>query len=139
MYETEYALLGGDKKQMRTTEDTLRVIREGLPIKMVEAAVKALEVSKNELVPLIGLNLRSYQRKKNAGHLTAQQSEHTLAMMSVLTNATEYFGTREVALKWLKTPQMIFSNQEAIDYLDTMTGIDFVNDVINRMKYGMTA
>ncbi|WP_419904247.1 antitoxin Xre/MbcA/ParS toxin-binding domain-containing protein [Kiloniella sp.] len=139
MYATEYALLGGDAKAMRTTESSLNVIREGLPVRMIDQAVTVLHLAKGDLVPLIGVNLRSLQRKKEADHLTPQQSEHTLAILRVLTSATEYFNDKKTALKWMKTPQVIFGNKSAFMYLDTMTGIDFVNDVITRMKYGMTA
>ncbi|MEH6631376.1 MAG: antitoxin Xre/MbcA/ParS toxin-binding domain-containing protein [Halopseudomonas aestusnigri] len=139
MYATEYALLGGDTKVMKTTESSLNVIRTGLPVSMVDEAVSVLRLSKGDLVPLIGANLRSLQRKKNTDHLTPQQSEHTLAIMSVLTSATEYFNDRKTALTWMKSPQVILGNKTAFEYLDTMSGINFVNDVIARMKFGMTA
>ncbi|KKJ78716.1 hypothetical protein WH95_01145 [Kiloniella litopenaei] len=139
MYATEYALLGGDTQVMSTTESSLNVIRKGLPVSMVDQAVSVLHLPKGELVPLIGANLRSLQRKKDSDHLTPQQSEHTLAIISVLTNATEYFEDQKIALNWMKTPQVIFGNKTAFEYLDTMSGISFVNDVLNRMKFGMTA
>ncbi|MFD2206041.1 antitoxin Xre/MbcA/ParS toxin-binding domain-containing protein [Kiloniella antarctica] len=139
MYATEYALLGGNAKAMDTTENALNVIREGLPVDMIDHAGDVLCVTKSDLVPLIGGNLRSFQRKKKDSHLTPQQSEHTLAIIGVLTSATEYFSDRETALTWMKTPQMVLGNKSAFSYLDTMAGISFVNDIINRMKYGMTA
>ncbi|KLN61541.1 hypothetical protein WH96_03970 [Kiloniella spongiae] len=142
MYATEYALLGGNAKAMSTTENALNVIRQGLPVDMIDHAGDVLRVAKGDLVPLIGANLRSIQRKKGGeggGNLTPQQSEHTLAIMGVLTSATDYFNDREAALEWMKTPQIALGNKSAFSYLDTMAGISFVNDIINRMKYGMTA
>ncbi|WP_421783915.1 type II toxin-antitoxin system Xre/ParS family antitoxin [Kiloniella litopenaei] len=139
MYATEYALLGGNAKAMNTTENALNVIRQGLPVDMIDHAGDVLRVPKGDLVPLIGANLRSIQRKKGDGNLTPQQSEHTLAIMGVLTAATDYFNDREVALEWMKTPQIALGNKSAFSYLDTMAGISFVNDLLNRMKYGMTA
>ncbi|WP_372737047.1 antitoxin Xre/MbcA/ParS toxin-binding domain-containing protein [Neptunomonas sp.] len=52
-------------------------------------------------------------------------------------SATEYFGDEDQAKKWMHTPQVIFGNKSNIEYLDTMTGIGYVSDIINRMKYGM--
>lgn len=43
------------------------------------------------------------------------------------------------SLVWLKTPHVMFGNQTPLSYLDTMTGIEYVQDVINRLKHGMTA
>lgn len=138
MYAEEYKLLGGNAEKMKSTMDALQVIREGLPVSMIDEAVKVLNLTKMDLVPLIGANIRSVQRNKGA-HLTPQQSEHTLAMVGVLQHAAEYFGDINTAREWLKSQQVIFGNKSAIDYFDTMTGIEYVNDIINRMKHGMTA
>ncbi len=138
MYSVAYKTLGGDAKRMSTTESALRVIREGLPMTMFDTATETVGSQKAIFAALIGASLRSLQRKKE-GHLTPQQSEHTLAIINVYTSATEYFGNKEQAKKWMNTPQIIFGDKSGFEYLDTMTGIEYVSDVINRMKYGMTA
>ncbi|MFT5164574.1 MAG: putative toxin-antitoxin system antitoxin component (TIGR02293 family) [Alteromonadaceae bacterium] len=62
-----------------------------------------------------------------------------MALLSVKNEAVVYFGAQDTALTWLKTPQAIFGNQTPLSYLDTMTGIEYVRDLINRLKHGMTA
>lgn len=138
MYQIEYSSLGGNADDMFNAEGTLRVIRKGLPVNMVAKAAQILHIGKTEFAPLIGLSTRSLQRNKEK-RLTPQQSEHTLALLSVKNEAAAYFGAQDTALTWLKTPQLIFGNQTPLSYLDTMTGIEYVHDVITRLKHGMTA
>ena len=138
MYSVEYSSLGGNADEMFNAESTLRVIRKGLPVNMVAIAAQILHIGKTEFAPLIGLSTRSLQRNKEK-RLTPQQSEHTLALLSVKNEAAAYFGAQDTALIWLKAPQVIFGNQTPLSYLDTMTGIEYVQDVITRLKHGMTA
>ncbi len=138
MYAHEYTLLGGNASEMENTESSLMAIRHGLPLAMVDEAAKVLGINKGDLGSLIGLSIRSLQRNK-AKRLSPQQSEHTLAVLKVFNEASAYFGDQATALTWLKTPQVYFGEHEPLSYLDTMTGIDIILDVINRLKHGMTA
>jgi len=139
MYSAAYQALGGDPAAMHTTERALKVIRQGLPVSMLDEATRTLGANRADIASLIGTTVRSIQRKKATDPLTPQQSEHTLAIVSVYASAADYFGDRDKARLWMQTPQVIFGNQTAFSYLDTMTGIEFVSDVLTRMKYGMTA
>jgi putative toxin-antitoxin system antitoxin component (TIGR02293 family) len=139
MYEKAYAILGGKPQLMRDTSKALEVIREGLQLSTIEKATDALQINQKSFITLIGGTVRSFQRRKSEDRMNAQQSEHTLAILNLVTEAEEYFGDRTKALSWMKAKKLALGNQSPLDYCDTMTGIEFVADEINKLKFGMTA
>ena len=141
MYEQAYKMLGGKIALMSNLDSSLDVIRKGLPIAMVDTAIKLLDMNKNQFPPLIGLNLRSLQRKKKVEEqrLTSIQSERTLMIIALLAQGEEYFGDRKSTIKWLNEPSIAFGQKAPIDMLDTVVGTEAVADTLNRLAYGMTA
>ncbi|OUS28062.1 hypothetical protein A9Q98_07935 [Thalassotalea sp. 42_200_T64] len=141
MYSTAYKMLGGKPAEVNTLGQTLKVIREGLPLEMMDKATVILGVSTKEFVPMLGMNIRSFQRnKKNeAWRLTPLQSEQALKITELVAQANNYFGDHEIALKWLNTPSNAFAKKCPIDLLDTSAGIEAVSEKINALAYGMTA
>ncbi|WP_028022587.1 type II RES/Xre toxin-antitoxin system antitoxin [Enterovibrio calviensis] len=140
MYAEQLVSLGLVKKGQVINQDTeLDIIRHGLSVKHARKVMKDMAMSSGEWVGLIGLSPRSLQRKSDSDLLTPSQSEKTLAIRRVVDLAVDYYGSRPVALDWLKTPQVAFGGKAAVDYLDTNTGIQYVETILNRLIHGMTA
>ncbi|RXJ74546.1 hypothetical protein CS022_02945 [Veronia nyctiphanis] len=140
MYSAQLQSLGIIKKGQVINQDAeLDIIRHGLTVKHARKVMVDMALTNTEWVALIGLSARSMQRKSDVDVLTPSQSEKTLAIRRVLDLATEYFEDRNIALDWLKTPQAIFGGKAALDYLDTNTGIQYVETVLYRLMHGMTA
>lgn len=141
MYSAAYKMLGGKSRDMASLTSSLNVIRQGLPIAMIETATDLLEMKKAEFSPLIGLNIRSMQRKKKTAEqrLSPQQSEHTLMIIELLAQGESYFGDRQICLKWLNQPNVAFGEVAPVDLFDTVAGIEAVSDTLNRLAHGFTA
>ncbi|KXF83227.1 type II RES/Xre toxin-antitoxin system antitoxin [Enterovibrio coralii] len=140
MYAEQLLSLGVVKKGQVINQDTeLEIIRHGLSVKHARKVMKDMAMTSGEWVSLIGLSPRSLQRKSDTDLLTPSQSEKTLAIRRVVDLAVDYYGDRKTALDWLKTPQVAFGGKSAIDYLDTNTGIQYVETILNRLMHGMTA
>ena len=141
MYSTAYKMLGGKPSEVNTLGQTLKIIRAGLPIDMLDKATDLLGLTTKEFVPMLGMNVRSFQRNKKdlTWRLNPLQSEQALKITELVAHANNYFGDHDVALKWLKTPNNAFSKKRPIELLDTSAGIEAVSDKINALAYGMTA
>ncbi len=105
---------------------------------MLDKEVIIMGVTKKQFSPLVGISPRSSQRNA-ASRLSPQQSEHMLMIIDTLAKGEEYFGEREKALQWLKSPSPAFNGQPPISLFDTVTGIKAVSDTINKLAHGMTA
>ena len=108
MYSTAYKMLGGKPSDVNTLGQTLNVIRAGLPIAMMDKATDILGLTTKEFVPMLGMNIRSFQRNKkdDAWRLNPLQSEQALKITELVAQANNYFGDHDVALKWLNTPSL---------------------------------
>lgn len=141
MYSTAYKMLGGKPSDVKTLDQTLNVIRTGLPVGMMDKATLMLGLTSKEFLPMLGMNVRSFQRNKKdkSWRLNPLQSEQALKITELVAFADDYFGDHDVTLKWLNTPSNAFSKKRPIELLDTSTGIEAVLDKINLLAYGMTA
>jgi uncharacterized protein (DUF2384 family) len=55
----------------------------------------------------------------------------------VYVRATEIFGSRDEAVRWLTQPALGLDQQRPIDLLQTPAGVKLVKDFLGRLKYGV--
>ncbi|MCL9783289.1 DUF2384 domain-containing protein [Vibrio sp. S4M6] len=141
MYRSAYEMLGGDKDEVHSVSDSLMLIRNGLPVTVLEKGTSILGVTKAEYARMIGVNLRSLQRKQKekGATLSPTSSEHALMLTDLVKQADEYFGDRDATLRWLNRPSIAFGKESPLSMCDTVTGISIVIEEINKLKYGLTA
>lgn len=58
-------------------------------------------------------------------------------IVDVTARAIEVFGTREKALRWLKTPVRSLDDQTPISLLKNPEGVDRVQDILGRVEHGI--
>jgi uncharacterized protein (DUF2384 family) len=51
----------------------------------------------------------------------------------------EVFGTKEKFEQWLNTENFFFDKKSPVSFLNTVTGIRFVNDRLTAIEYGDNA
>jgi putative toxin-antitoxin system antitoxin component (TIGR02293 family) len=59
------------------------------------------------------------------------------ALVSVTARAIEVLGTREKALRWLRTPIRSLGDRTPLSQLETPDGITRVEDVLGRIEHGV--
>lgn len=112
----------------------IELIRQGLTAEMLTNAMTFTGLSRRELETVLGVKLRLHDKL-----LPAIATERVLMLISTIQAGTEYFGTQDKMLLWLKTPNMAFANQQPITLLDTIIGIDMITATITKLSHGMTA
>jgi putative toxin-antitoxin system antitoxin component (TIGR02293 family) len=83
----------------------------------------------------------SHQREADRAqaHVTAAES-HTVDLDGIVTvtaRAIEIFGTREKAIRWLRTPLPSLADRTPLSMLNTADGIERVEDVLGRIEQGV--
>jgi putative toxin-antitoxin system antitoxin component (TIGR02293 family) len=58
-------------------------------------------------------------------------------IVEVTARATEVFGTREKALRWLNTPVRSPGDQTPLSLLETPEGVAQVQDTLGRVEHGV--
>lgn len=62
--------------------------------------------------------------------------EHILMLTALYKHGVSVFESTENFNTWLKTPNIFFDNQKPIDFLDTISGLRFVDDRLVALEYG---
>lgn len=86
----------------------------------------------------LGIPLRTLTRRlSQASVLTPVESDPTVRMARVYANAIEMIGDEAKAIDWLSTPSRALGGERPIDQLDTNTDARMVEDVLDRIAYGV--
>ncbi|OFY94842.1 MAG: hypothetical protein A2491_17890 [Bacteroidetes bacterium RIFOXYC12_FULL_35_7] len=62
--------------------------------------------------------------------------EQILLLLSLIRHGIEVLGSTKDFDNWLNTPNYFFDNRTPISFLNTVTGIRFVDDRISAIEYG---
>jgi putative toxin-antitoxin system antitoxin component (TIGR02293 family) len=140
-------LLGGRRVLRRTMESPLDAhdaLEHGLPsealVYMVER-LKSLGSNRESLEKAVGMSLRTFQRRRDAGSkpLSQEQSARTWKFAEILNKATEVFGSQQEAERWMEQPAIALEQRRPIDLLTTPAGVELVEDLLVRLEYGVYA
>jgi putative toxin-antitoxin system antitoxin component (TIGR02293 family) len=103
----------------------LRAIPEGIPVLQV--------------LPVFGISLRTYMRLKSEPDklLDPEQSGRVWRFAELLAKTEDILGSHQNAVDWMMATSMALEGRRPIDLLTTPVGAQLVDDVVERMRYGV--
>jgi putative toxin-antitoxin system antitoxin component (TIGR02293 family) len=114
------------------------IIERGLPLASLSAltqdAITAEEVDRL-IVPRRTL---SHRRAENQP-LSRIESERAIRVASIIALAEDTFGDKDKADAWLRRSTTVLRGKRPIDLLDNEVGARLVEQLLNRIAYGMAA
>ncbi|NDC41039.1 MAG: DUF2384 domain-containing protein [Chitinophagia bacterium] len=78
--------------------------------------------------------LRTYRQPENK--FKEHLKEHLVLLLSLMKHGTEVFGDSKAFDNWLDTNNFFFDNEAPKSYLNTITGIRYVDGRLTAMAYG---
>lgn len=94
------------------------------------------EEIKRIIVETFATSVRSFAREsKRAGEI--DQVDILQNAVDVTARAVEVFGTREKALRWLKTPVRSLGDRTPLSLLSNAQGAAQVQDILGRVEHGV--
>jgi putative toxin-antitoxin system antitoxin component (TIGR02293 family) len=133
-------LLGGPgvlRARISSELDLARVIAEGLPTGVVNAAVEHGLLSSAEVERYVVPRRTLAHRRKLRSPLSAEESDRLARIIRVVAIATETLGDPDKASKWLRRPNRALGNRVPLELLVTTTGARLVEDVLGRISTGV--
>lgn len=126
-----------DNKQ--STVAVHETLHAGLPRRALLRAMQWMPVSNTVLLPVFGISERTYMRVRAEPdkRLDSEQSERLWRFAAVLAKAEDVLGSRQRAEEWMLHPAMALENRRPLDLLTTHIGAQLVDDVIERMRFGV--
>ncbi len=115
-------------------------LETGLPFKVLESLRDATGLSLAEVAARTRISDRTLARRKREGRFNLDESERILRIATVFERAVGLFeGDQAAAMRWLQTPRDVFGGVSALEFAETEVGAREVEDVIERIEYGVIA
>lgn len=86
---------------------------------------------------ILSVSVKTIERKGLHDTLDKQLSSHALEIAKVLQHAFEVFEDEEKVKRWIAKPNRALNSKKPIELLDTLTGINLVNDILGRIEEGV--
>lgn len=111
--------------------------KKGLKPEAVFDFMRISGLPSSQLEDTLNKSLKTFQNyREKKTNLDAVTSEKLLRLFALYSRGTGVFGTTDAFTDWLSRPAYGIGNQVPQDLMDTITGIDLINDELNRIAYG---
>jgi len=126
--------------QIENKDEMHALIKHGMPIRIADNLKSLLSLGDNDLAQILGITSKTLQRKRKArAALTPVESDRLYRVQAIFALAVKVLGSPEDAKEWLSTPQIDLRDRMPLELLTTSAGASLVEEVLNRMEYGILA
>ncbi len=119
------------------THDLIAAVKRGLSTTVFEGLAARLGVSEAELAGVTGITSSTLLRRKRAGRLSAEESEHVLRVAALLDVASRLFEGVEEGSAWMRGANAALGGASPLAYADTELGAREVENLLGRIAYGV--
>ncbi len=108
--------------ELSGTPELIGAVRRGLPYSVFERVRDTLGVSAQTLAGLIGVPVRTLNKRKHEGRFSSEESDNLLRVVRVMSKTFDFFDEPQAARAWLGAPKRAFDGDTLLLLLDTVTG-----------------
>ncbi|MBY0066197.1 MULTISPECIES: antitoxin Xre/MbcA/ParS toxin-binding domain-containing protein [Empedobacter] len=97
-----------------------------------------LSTLKDEIISSwLNITTRTYRNYKTKDvSLKDNTKEHIVLLISLYKHGMEVFNTKDDFEKWLTTPNVLLDKKSPADFLDTVSGLKFIDNRLTAIEYG---
>ena len=117
--------------------DLIAVSRAGISKKAVATMAKNLTVNQDQLLAILHISRRTWQRYKDEQLLPQDVSERALQLARLYEQGEDTFGIAWKFQGWINQPSLLFGGERPIDLLNTQFGFEAVRDELIRIDWGV--
>jgi uncharacterized protein (DUF2384 family) len=93
-----------------------------------------------EISQWLDLSEKTYRTHKTTGKVTRPLlQEHIVTLLSLFKHGRKIFGSPERFKDWLNKENFHFNKKAPITFIDTISGIKFIDDRLTGLEYGDNA
>ena len=112
-------------------------VRRGLPVRALDQLARELRVERSFLATVLGVSLRTLQRKAGENQrLSAAASDRLARVRRILDLATEVLGAQEKGVRWLSSKSRALDGEVPLQMLDTDMGTQRVQQELRQIEFG---
>lgn len=125
---------------MGTVRDDFQVVYQvgkGVHVNRFDQLLEKTGLQKQVLAGLLGMDPRTIDNyRKQSRSFAALEGELLLKLDSLFDFGGDVFGSNEDFKAWLYSPAFALQDRKPIDFLNTSTGVDLVEQALQRMVHG---
>lgn len=112
-------------------------VRRGLPVRALDHLASLLRVDRAELAGVLGVSLRTLQRKAGEdARLDPAVSDRLARVRRILDLATDVLGERSKGAHWLTSRSRALGGEIPLHMLDTDLGTQQVQEELRQIEFG---
>lgn len=107
-------------------------------IEFIKALKKLIGLNLNILAGWLNITPRTFKNYLNRGNITLKENlkEHIILILSLYKHGAEVFGNIPAFETWLCNKNVFLDNKMPSDFLDTITGIHFIDNRLTALEFG---
>jgi putative toxin-antitoxin system antitoxin component (TIGR02293 family) len=116
--------------------DLIELSRKGLSRAAVDLVAKRIGLTDREMARILNISERTFYRYSPDTQLDTSSTERLLKLMLLYQHGEEVFSDLEDFKPWMRQSMRVFGDKSALDLLDTITGFEWVDNVLSRIEFG---
>jgi putative toxin-antitoxin system antitoxin component (TIGR02293 family) len=124
---------------VRSTFDLIDLGRRGISKKAVLGLAKGLAMTTAELLVVLHVSERTWQRYADDKLLPQDMTERALQLATLYQQGEEIFGQADKFKGWMAYPNPVFGGKRPIELLDSIYGFRVIEEELIRIDYGVLA
>jgi len=98
------------------------------------------EIADDVISDWLNINVKTFRTYKSKNvKIKEDLQEHTVMLLSLMKHGSEVFGDSDAFNDWLDTDNFYLNWKKPNIYLNTISGIQFIDDQLTAMEYGDNA
>lgn len=140
MTSTERKLYTAIPSQINPVQ-VLELVHKGSVTSKYMQVLKSVSAIADDVISeWLNINVKTFRTYKSKSvKIKEDLQEHTLMLLSLMKHGEEVFGDTETFNTWLDTDNFYLNWKKPNAYLNTISGIQFVDDQLTGMEYGDNA
>lgn len=135
--QTGAALLKGVPGQINDSEILHYLYNTDINWKHINAIKDLTNFNDDIISDWLNVSVRTFREyRKPKSTFKDNVKEHVLLLLSLIKHGKEVFTSPKTFDTWLETPNFYFDNKPPSTFLNTITGIKFVDDRLTAMEFG---
>ncbi len=122
--------------RLKNPLDLIEFSRKGLSRAAVDLVAQKIGLSDREMARILNISERTFHRYSPDIQLDTSSTERLLKLMLLYQHGEEVFSNLEDFKPWMRQSMRIFGDKSALDLLDTVTGFEWVDNVLSRIEFG---
>ena len=123
--------------RINDTDILLYLQKEKINWAYVLTLKKSTKFNDDILSDLLNVSVKTFRSyKKPEQEINDNIKEHLLLLLSIIQHGKKIFGSSDKFEEWLVKENFFFDKKSPIEFMNTITGIRFIDDRLTAIEYG---